>query len=84
MQTPEENAEFARRRREEKRQSEIKAARQDAIITALDGINPYTGKKISSSADVDEFLLMKKLHSDSKMQNENTENLTSDVAANDD
>ncbi len=66
IQSSELNSEFARRRREEKRQSELKSARENAVIEALGGINPFTGEEMKDSADVDEFLTMKKFREDGK------------------
>ena len=54
------DAEHARKRRAyEKRQAELKEARESAIIEALGGKNPYTGGEIKDSADVEEFLAMR-------------------------
>ena len=59
------NSENARRRREAERQAELdkarKAARNQAIIDALDGKNPYSGEDIKDSADVEEYLIMKEI-----------------------
>lgn len=61
VQSSEQNAEYARRRREAERQREIQATREKAIIEALDGKNPYTGEKMQDSADVAEWLAMKEI-----------------------
>lgn len=58
-QTREENAEFARRRREEEQQRAIAKAKEEAVIDALDGINPYTGQPIKDRQDVEEFFAMR-------------------------
>lgn len=58
-QSKEQNAENARRRREAERQAELKSVREQAIIDALNGKNPYTGEEMKDSADVEEYLLMK-------------------------
>lgn len=49
----------ARRRREEARERELQGAREEAIIEALDGINPYTGEAMKDASDVQKFLSMK-------------------------
>ena len=53
------NRENARRRREEARARELQSAREEAIIEALDGINPYTGEAMKDASDVQKFLSMK-------------------------
>ena len=59
------NSENAHRRREAERKAEIeratKEAREQAIIEALNGKNPYTNEEMKDSADVDEYLLMKEI-----------------------
>lgn len=60
-QTREQNSENARRRREEERQKELKSTREQAIIEALDGKNPFTGEEMKDSTDVDEYLAMKEI-----------------------
>lgn len=59
------NAENARRRREAERRAELEKARQEArenaIIEALGGKNPYTGDEMKDSADVREFLTMREI-----------------------
>lgn len=55
------NAEAARRRREAERQRELKEAREQAIIDALGGENPYTHEAMKDSADVEEFLAMQEI-----------------------
>lgn len=55
------NSENARRRREAERQREIKAAKEQAVIEALGGKNPYTNEEMKDSADVEEYLLMKEI-----------------------
>lgn len=64
-QTREDNAYYARKRREAERKAEIRSAeekaRNQAIIDALDGVNPYTNEKMVDSFDVDEYLAMKKI-----------------------
>ena len=58
-QSKEVNAEFARRRRERELQEKIKKAREEAIVEALGGINPYTQQEIKDSYDIQEYLNMK-------------------------
>ena len=60
-QSKEQNSQNARRRREEKRQAEINNARNQAIIDALDGINPYTNEEMKDALDVEEYLAMKEI-----------------------
>ena len=60
-QTPEQNSANARRRREEERQRELQAARDQAIMEALGGVNPFTGDEMKDSADVKEFMTMRKI-----------------------
>lgn len=61
VQTKEQNQEFARKRREQEKQALIKKTREQAIIDALDGINPFTGEAMTDSTDVDEYLTMKEI-----------------------
>ena len=62
-QTSKENAENARRRREQEQAQRIEAAsrkaRVDAIIDALDGKNPYTGEPMKDAHDVAVYETMK-------------------------
>ena len=58
-QSKETNAEFARIRRERELQEKIKKAKEEAIIEALGGINPYTQQEIKDSYDIQEYLNMK-------------------------
>jgi hypothetical protein len=64
-QTSKENAENARRRREQEQAQRIEAAsrkaRVDAIIDALDGKNPYTGEPMKDAHDVDVYETMKRI-----------------------
>ncbi len=64
-QTKEQNSQNARIRREAERKAEIAKAkaeaRNQAIIEALDGINPYTNEEMTDSADVEEYLAMKEI-----------------------
>lgn len=60
-QTKEQNSEYARRRRENERQEELKKAREAAIIETLKGKNPYTDEAITDSADVEEYLAMRQI-----------------------
>lgn len=55
------NEENARRRREAERQRELKEAREQAILDALGGENPYTHESMKDSADVEEFLAMREI-----------------------
>ena len=64
-QTAKENAENARRRREQEQAQRIEAAsrkaRVDAIIDALDGKNPYTGEPMKDAHDVAAYEVMKRI-----------------------
>lgn len=61
VQSPEINAQNARRRREQERARELTKAREDAIIEALGGENPFTHEPMEDSSDVEEYLAMKKI-----------------------
>ena len=61
VQTPEQNSENARRRREAERQAELKATREKTIIETLKGKNPYTNEEMKDSADVEEYLTMREI-----------------------
>lgn len=66
-QTAEQNAEFARKRREAEMQDKLAKAAEEARITAIIeavGENPYTKKPIKDAADVDQYLLMRKIVND--------------------
>lgn len=64
-QTSKQNAENARRRREQEQAQRIEAAsrkaRVDAIIDALDGKNPYTGEPMKDAHDVAVYERMRKI-----------------------
>lgn len=60
-QTKEQNAEYARRRREAETNARLKSEREKAIIETLDGKNPYTGAEMKDSADVEEFLTQREI-----------------------
>ncbi len=60
-QTKEQNRENARRRREAEREALIRRTREQTIIEALDGKNPYTGEEMKDSLDVEEYLAMKEI-----------------------
>lgn len=55
------NADYARERRKAEHEAAIKKARNDAIIEALNGENPYTHEKMEDDADVQEYLTMKEI-----------------------
>jgi hypothetical protein len=61
VQSKEQNSANARRRREAEQKKLIEKTRQEAIIEALGGTNPFTNEKMVDSADVDEYLLMKRI-----------------------
>lgn len=58
VQSKEDNAEFARRRREQEKLQAIKQAEEKAIIRTLKGVNPYTNEPIKDSSDVEEYKTM--------------------------
>lgn len=60
-QTAEQNRENARRRREAEKEALIRRTREQSIIEALDGRNPYTGEEMKDSLDVEEYLAMKEI-----------------------
>ncbi len=60
-QTKAENAAFAARRREQETARKVRDAETNAIIEALDGVNPYTGRAMKDAFDVDEFRRMRAL-----------------------
>jgi len=63
-QTPDENAEFARRRRDEERQEALDKRELETAIRITGGINPFTNEKIEDKNDLDEFYLMKQIEKD--------------------
>ena len=65
-QTKEQNAEYARKRREAERLEALEKARVDAFIEALGGKNPYTGDPITDPADVEEYKLMREIEKQGK------------------
>ncbi len=60
-QTREQNAEFARRRREQAQHAAVEKARTEAVIDALGGVNPYTSEEMKDADDVAEYLRMKRI-----------------------
>ena len=61
-QSAEQNRENARRRREAEKEALIRRTREQTIIEALDGQNPYTGEEMKDSLDVEEYLAMKEIY----------------------
>lgn len=55
------NADYARERRKAEHEKALKKARNEAIIEALNGVNPYTQEKMEDAADVEEYLTMKEI-----------------------
>lgn len=55
------NREYARRRRESEQKRKIEETRVQAVIDTLGGVNPYTHEKVTDAADVEEYLLMKRI-----------------------
>lgn len=62
-QTKEQNAEFARKRREAERAKSDENIRTQAIIDALGGKNPFTGEEMVDAQDVAEWQKMRELQS---------------------
>lgn len=60
-QEKEKNAREAAKRREAEKQAAVKEARFNAFIEATGGKNPFTDEEIKDEADLDEYLLMKKI-----------------------
>lgn len=60
-QTDEENAEQARRRRQEDEKKALEKRELDTAIKLTGGKNPFTGEKIEDQADLDELYLMKEI-----------------------
>lgn len=60
------NADYARERRKQEQEALIKKTRYDAIIEALNGVNPYTKEKMEDSQDVEEYLNMKQIEKSGK------------------
>lgn len=60
-QSKEQNAENARRRREDERKREMRRVREETIIEALGGKNPYTGEPMVDSLDVREYETMREI-----------------------
>lgn len=60
------NADYARERRKAEQEKAIKKARNEAIIEALNGVNPYTQEKIEDEADIEEFLNMRAIENSGK------------------
>lgn len=58
------NAEQAALRREREKQEAINKAKFDTIIEITGGKNPFTDEDITDQADMDEYLLMKKIEKD--------------------
>ena len=66
-QTAEQNAEFARKRREAETQEKLSKAKEEARISAIAeavGTNPWTKEPITDAEDVEQYLLMKKIEKD--------------------
>lgn len=60
-QTKEQNAEYARKRREAELNAKLKSEREKTIIETLNGRNPYTGAEMKDTADVEEFLAQQEI-----------------------
>lgn len=60
-QTSEVNREYARKRRDAENARKIEETRVNAVIETLGGVNPFTNEAMTDAADVDEYLLMKKI-----------------------
>ena len=60
-QSKDENAEFARRRREEERQKALDKRELETAIKLTGGENPYTREKIEDKTDLEELYLMREI-----------------------
>lgn len=60
-QTSEVNREYARKRRDAENARKIEETRVNAVIETLGGVNPFTNEAMTDAADVDEYLLMKRI-----------------------
>ena len=58
------NREYARRRREAENAKKIEETRVKTVIETLGGVNPYTNDAMTDAADVEEYLLMKRIEKD--------------------
>ena len=63
-QSDELNREYARRRREAEHAKKIEETRVNTVIETLGGVNPYTNDAMTDAADVEEYLLMKRIEKD--------------------
>ena len=55
------NREYARKRREAESAKKIEETRVKTVIETLGGTNPYTNEAMTDAADVEEYLLMKRI-----------------------
>ena len=55
------NREYARKRREAEHAKKIEETRVNTVIETLGGVNPYTNDAMTDAADVEEYLLMKRI-----------------------
>lgn len=55
------NSDYARERRQKEHELALKKARNEAIIEALNGINPYTQTALEDDEDIQEYLTMKEI-----------------------
>ena len=55
------NREYARKRREAEHAKKIEETRVKTVIETLGGVNPYTNDAMTDAADVEEYLLMKRI-----------------------
>ncbi len=60
-QSDELNREYARRRREAENAKKLEETRVKTVIETLGGTNPYTHEEMTDAADVEEYLLMKRI-----------------------
>lgn len=63
-QSDELNREYARKRREAEHAKKIEETRVKTVIETLGGVNPYTNDAMTDAADVEEYLLMKRIEKD--------------------
>ena len=63
-QSAEVNREYARRRRESEHKRKLEETRVNTVIETLGGVNPFTSEAMTDAADVEEYLLMKRIEKD--------------------
>lgn len=59
-QTKQQNAEYAKRRREKEQKATLDSYNR-GVIEALGGVNPFTGDPLNSESDIEEYKLMREI-----------------------